>query len=70
LAIAWILRNKDVSSVICAFSKVEHVEENIKAVVMARKFTKEIDEQIEKLMGNKPKGLMEWKYFRPRPARR
>jgi len=55
LAIAWILYNKDVSTVLCAFSKVGHVEENIKSVEMARKFTKEINERVEKILGNKPK---------------
>jgi len=70
LALAWILRNKDVSSVLCGFSKLSQVEENLKAVEMFRKFTPEIDARIEKLLGNQPKGLMEWKYFRPRPARR
>jgi len=70
LAIAWILRNKDVSTIICAFSKASHVEENIRSAEMARKFTPEIDERIEKLLGNKPRGLMDWKKFSSRPSRR
>jgi len=70
LAIAWILRNKDVSTILCAFSKLSHVEENLKAVEMYQKFTPEIDERIEKLLGNRPEGALDWKAHKPRPARR
>jgi len=59
-----------VSTVLCAFSKTSHVEENIKSVEMARKFTKEINEQIEKILGNKPKQHLDWKGMKPRPDRR
>jgi len=64
------LYNKDVSSVLCAFSKLSHVEENIKSVEVARKITPEINEKIEKILGNKPKGLMDWRKFGTRPDRR
>jgi len=39
-------------------------------VEMARKFTKEINEKVESLLGNKPKQNMDWKGFKPRPDRR
>jgi aryl-alcohol dehydrogenase-like predicted oxidoreductase len=70
LALAWILRNKDVSSIICAFSKIEQVDENIKAVEMSKKFTLEIDERIENLLGNRPKTQMDWRKYAPKPPRR
>jgi voltage-dependent potassium channel beta subunit len=70
LAIAWILGNKDVSTIICAFSKLSQVEENLKAMEMFKKITPEIYERIEKLLGNKPVGNLDYKAFKPRPARR
>jgi len=55
LALAWVLRNKDVSSAICGFTKVSQIEENIKAIEISKKFTPEIDEKLEKLLDNRPK---------------
>jgi len=54
LCIAWTLRNKDVNTVICGFSKTSQVLENIKALEMVKKFTKEIDLKLEKILGNTP----------------
>jgi voltage-dependent potassium channel beta subunit len=70
LALAWVLRNKDVSTMICGFTKVEQVDENLKAIEMAKKFTLEIEERIEKLLANKPKTPMDWRKHAPKPSRR
>jgi len=70
LALAWVLRNKDVSSIIAAYSRLEQVEENLKAIEVYRKMTPEIDERIEKLLGNKPKQPMDWKLRKPAAGRR
>jgi len=70
LALAWVLRNKDVSSALCGFSKVQHVEENVKAVEVYKKFTPEIDERIEKLLDNKPETGTNFKSFNKLPSRR
>jgi len=50
LALAWILINKDVFTVLCAFLKVGQVEENLKAVDMFKKITPEIYDKIEKIV--------------------
>jgi voltage-dependent potassium channel beta subunit len=55
LALAWVLRNKNVTSALCGFTKVNQVEENIKALEIYKKFTSEIDEKLEKLLDNRPK---------------
>ena len=70
LALAWVLRNNDVSTIICAFSKVDYVDENLKAVQIAKKFTPEIEERINKLLGNEPERLMDFRTRTPRPSRR
>jgi len=70
LALAWTLRNKDVSTTLCGFSRVSQVEENVKAVEIYQKFTSEIDERIEKLLKNKPFTGLNWKTRQPHPSRR
>jgi len=70
LALAWTLRNKDVSSALCGFTKVQQVEENVKAVEIYKKFTPEIDERIEKLLDNRPDPGMNFKSFSKLPYRR
>ncbi len=54
LALAWCLRNPNVSTVITGASKREQVEENMKAVEVVPKLTNEIMERIESILGNKP----------------
>ncbi len=54
LAIAWILRRKEVSSVITGATSLEQLDENIAAGEYADKLTDDIQEQIEKIAGNLP----------------
>jgi len=70
LALAWVLRNKDVSSALCGFSKVSQVEENVKALDLLKQFTPEIDAKLEKLLGNRPDPGTNFKSFTPLPYRR
>jgi aryl-alcohol dehydrogenase-like predicted oxidoreductase len=54
LAIAWILKNKNVSSVITGASRPEQVVENIKALQVVEKLTPEVIERIEEAVKSKP----------------
>ncbi|NUV00211.1 alcohol dehydrogenase [Marinitoga sp. 1154] len=54
LALAWLLKNKNVSTVITGASRVEQVRDNMKAVEIKEKLTDEIMEEIEKILNNKP----------------
>jgi len=54
LAIAWVLRRKDVSSVITGATKVKQLKENIAAGDVAGKLTDDILEKIEQILGNYP----------------
>ena len=54
LALAWCLKNPNVSTVITGASRPEQVVENMKAIDVEDKLTPEIMEKIELVLGNKP----------------
>lgn len=55
LAIAWCLKNPNVSTVITGASRKQQVQENMIALDVAEKLTSEVMEQIEAILDNKPK---------------
>lgn len=54
LALAWVARNPNTSTVILGASKPEQVLDNLKAIDVYPKLTPEILEKIEKIVKNKP----------------
>lgn len=54
LALAWILKNPNVSTVITGASRPEQVRENMGAADAVEKLTPEVMERIESVLGNKP----------------
>jgi voltage-dependent potassium channel beta subunit len=54
LAIAWILRRKEVSSVITGASRLEQLDENLSAAEAVPMLTDDVLEHIEQIMGNTP----------------
>ncbi|GAA0893353.1 aldo/keto reductase [Fulvivirga kasyanovii] len=54
LALAWCLKNDDVSTVILGASKKEQLQENLKALEAKEKLTAEVMEKIESILANKP----------------
>lgn len=54
LAIAWCARNPRVSTVITGASKVEQVQENMKAVAIIPKLTDAVMDTIDRILDNKP----------------
>lgn len=54
LALAWILRRKDVSSVITGATHIEQLDENLGAAEMIEKLTDNVLEDIEQVIGNIP----------------
>jgi voltage-dependent potassium channel beta subunit len=54
LAIGWLLRLTQVSSVITGATRVEHVHENVKARTVPAMLTPEVLERIEAILGNAP----------------
>jgi len=55
LDIAWILKNKNVSSVITGASKVEQLKQNMKSLDVVAKLDQGIMDEIETILNNKPK---------------
>jgi aryl-alcohol dehydrogenase-like predicted oxidoreductase len=58
LALAWVLRNKNVSSAITGASRPEQVYESAKAFAVVKKLTPEILDEIDAVLGNKPPVLV------------
>lgn len=54
LAIGWILRRKEVSSVITGATRLEQLDENLSAADAVPLLTDEVLERIEQIMGNIP----------------
>lgn len=55
LAIAWLLRNPHVSTVITGASRPEQVRQNVGALELADQLTPEVLERVEQILDNRPK---------------
>lgn len=54
LAIAWCIKNPDVTTAILGATKEEQLQENLKALALLPKLTPEVMEKIDNIMGTKP----------------
>lgn len=54
LALAWCLKNENISSVILGASKVAQLEENLGALAVVPKLTPPVLERIDAILGNNP----------------
>ena len=54
LALAWCLKNKNVSTVITGATKIEQLNDNLGALDLVEKLTPEIMTHIDNILGNKP----------------
>ena len=71
LSIAWVIKNIDVSTAIMGAMKPEQLKENLKALEVSKKLTKDILEEIETIMKNAPKGEVDYfNNFSAMPVRR
>lgn len=61
LALAWTLKNPNVSTTITGASRVEQVVENMKAIRYVNSLTPEIMERIETILDNKPQPETDWR---------
>ena len=61
LALAWTLKNPNVSTTITGASRAEQVVENMKAIDYVEKLKPDMMERIEKVLDNKPKQETDWR---------
>lgn len=61
LALAWCLKNPNVSTVITGASNVDQVVENLKAIDIVESLTNEIMERLERILDNKPEPEHDWR---------
>ncbi|KAM3138834.1 hypothetical protein pb186bvf_009037 [Paramecium bursaria] len=54
LALAWVLKNKDVSTAIIGARKPEYIIDSVKALELLKKWDKELEDKVEKILGNTP----------------
>lgn len=67
---AWVIKNKDVSTAITSASKPEQLEEIVDSLKFVSKITSEVEDQINKLTGTQPAPNMDWRLFAPSAPRR
>ncbi len=70
LALAWVIKNPDVSTCLIGVSKVEQLHENLKAIEVMEKMNSETEAEIEEILENKPPQEWEWRDFKQIPSRR
>jgi voltage-dependent potassium channel beta subunit len=61
MALAWCLKNKNVSTVITGASNVKQVEQNMSAMDVVDKLDDEVMETIEEILDNKPGKEQDWR---------
>jgi voltage-dependent potassium channel beta subunit len=61
MALAWCLKNPNVSTVITGASRPEQVTENIKALDVVPRLTPEVMQRIEEILANKPEGERDYR---------
>jgi aryl-alcohol dehydrogenase-like predicted oxidoreductase len=61
LALAWCLKNPNVSTVITGATKVEQVVQNMKSLDVVAKLSNDVMLKIEKILENKPEPDDDWR---------
>lgn len=70
LALAWVLKNNDVSTALIGATKTSQLEENLKALQVVEKITTEVEEKISKVLGNTPSADLNFRTWQPKKPRR
>ena len=70
LGVAWVIANPDISTCILGASKATQLIENLKAVEIYKRMTKEILFEIETILNNAPEREMDFRDWKMLPNRR
>jgi len=68
--LAWVLVHQDVSTAILGISRLEQLDENLKALEVSQRWTPEVEKQISDLLGNAPEPEMNFRTWTPKASRR
>ena len=60
LSLAWVIKNKNVSTMLLGATKEHQLEENLKALPLATKLTAENMKEIEEIVKSKPAAVSAW----------
>ncbi len=63
LALAWCLKNPNVSTVITGASRPQQVVENLKAMDVVERLADDVMERIETILDNRPVPDLDWRHF-------
>lgn len=63
MALAWDLANSDCTVALCGASKLSQFESNLKALELVKKWNKDLENRIEKVLGNKPETEISMRTF-------
>jgi aryl-alcohol dehydrogenase-like predicted oxidoreductase len=66
-ALAWVIKNRDVSTAITSASRPEQLDDSLQAVEAYKRITPEHEKRIDEILGNKPVAPF---VFVPVPTRR
>jgi len=61
LALAWSIANKDVSTCILGFTRLEQVSENLVAIDLYKIWTPAIEKSVRDILKNEPEAVMDFR---------
>jgi voltage-dependent potassium channel beta subunit len=70
LAIAWTIKNRDVSVCLFGASKPEQVDDNVKSLNLVKVWSPDIEKKIDEIFNSKPEPLLNWRTWKPMQCRR
>lgn len=70
LAMAWVINNPDVSTAITGATRVQQLEDTVKAVAIRKKFNAELEKRIENAFNSAPAGKLDMPKAKVHKSRR
>jgi len=61
LALAWVIRNTDVSTCIVGARQPDQYKENLNALNLLPLYTNKLEQEIENILSNEPTGNYDWR---------
>ena len=70
LSLAWAIANKDVSTCILGFTRLEQVDENLKALELYKTWNADLEKRVREILANDPESELDWRKWSPQAQRR